>query len=302
MRIITLIGLCFAVTLPLFAQYQIGLIPRVSPDKKVYQKIGYTAIEIAYGSPSMQQRNILGNLIPYQEIWRAGANNATTISISHDIQIDGNTLKAGKYAFFVMAQKTGPWTLIFNRQFDQWGAFDYNETQDVLRIEVTPEALSSSTESLTYSISSSDYQSGQISLSWGHIRISIPFKTNYLPLFQEEVESRASKADANIQWVVYLQGAEFLVDHKWEIDLAGTWLDKSEMGLKKAIDWNEQYYPKDYIEGHLYWTKAKWLALQKKYKEAVVYAEKMKSLEAARYYNRNQQRASIDTLVQRWRP
>ncbi|MEM6700816.1 MAG: DUF2911 domain-containing protein, partial [Bacteroidota bacterium] len=75
---ILLISFWFLVQ-PLSAQYQIGIIPRVSPDKMVYQKIGYTEVEIRYGSPAVNQRPIWGDLVPYDKVWRAGANAATTV-------------------------------------------------------------------------------------------------------------------------------------------------------------------------------------------------------------------------------
>jgi len=79
-----------------FSQYQIGLIPRESPDKGVYQKIGFTSIDIRYGSPKVKGRNIWGDLVPYNQVWRAGSNNATTIEFSTDVNINGKLLQQGK--------------------------------------------------------------------------------------------------------------------------------------------------------------------------------------------------------------
>ena len=112
-------------------------LPRLSPAATVAQTVGVTRIEISYSRPAVRGRTVWGELVPWSEVWRTGANEATTISFSHDVKIDGRDLAAGRYALFTIPRKS-EWTVIFNRVAEQWGAFDYDAEQDALRILVKP--------------------------------------------------------------------------------------------------------------------------------------------------------------------
>lgn len=111
--------------------------PRVSPNAAVSQTIGTTNIDVTYGRPSVNDRVVFGELVPWNAVWRTGANEATTITFSDDVMIEGEMLEAGTYGLFSLPTEDG-WEIIFNNP-DQWGAFDYDETQDVLRVNVDAE-------------------------------------------------------------------------------------------------------------------------------------------------------------------
>lgn len=111
---------------------------RVSPKASIEETVGLTDITISYSRPGVKGRKIWGGLVPYNKVWRAGANEATKITFSTDVKINGKTLPAGSYGFFIIPT-TKNWTIIFNKIADQWGAFTYNETQDALRITAIPE-------------------------------------------------------------------------------------------------------------------------------------------------------------------
>ena len=185
-----------------FSQYQMNLVPRESPDKAVYQKIGYTEVNITYGSPATKNRKIWGELVPYGKVWRAGANNATTVEFSSKITINGTSLDRGKYALFVIPKENDRWTIIFNKTHKQWGAFRYDENEDALRTEILPKTKNDQTENVTYSIRQIGYQQGVIVLHWEYLEVEIPFETNYLEQFQQEVETRASKQPEYLKWIV----------------------------------------------------------------------------------------------------
>ena len=194
----------------IFSQYQIGLVPRVSPDKAIHQKIGYTEVEIKYGSPSVNNRQIWGELVPYDRVWRAGANNATTVEFNSRISLNNMPLDSGKYALFIIPRANDKWTIIFNKNHKQWGAFRYNHDEDALRIDVLPRRNNYPTEELSYSIEQFGYQFGSIILKWDYLQLEIPFETNYLSQFEHEVDSRAAAQPEYINWIVYLQVAEHL--------------------------------------------------------------------------------------------
>ena len=151
---------------------------RISPKASVSQTIGFTEVTISYSRPGVKNRNIWGGLVPYDKVWRTGANEATKITFSKDVTIDGNKLPAGSYAFFAIPTPQ-EWTLIFNKVSDEWGAFTYNETQDALRIKVKPVA-NNFHEWLEYTFSDMKVQkagmknSAVINLVWEKLRV--PFK------------------------------------------------------------------------------------------------------------------------------
>jgi hypothetical protein len=103
----------------------------------VSQVVGVTKIEIVYSRPAVRGRQIWGELVPYNEVWRTGANEATTISFSHNVRVDGHELAAGRYSLFTVPTDS-EWSVIFNREPDQWGAFDYKKSDTVLKIKVKP--------------------------------------------------------------------------------------------------------------------------------------------------------------------
>lgn len=145
---------------------------RISPKALIKQIVGFTEIQIEYSRPGVKGRKIWGNLVPYNVVWRAGANEATKITFSTDVKIDGKKLKAGSYSFFAIpTEKT--WILIFNKVADQWGAFEYNDVEDALRIEVTPIQNNCWQEWLAYTINKSSENKAVVMLEWE--KLKVPF-------------------------------------------------------------------------------------------------------------------------------
>lgn len=146
---------------------------RLSPKAEVMQVVGFTEVRIIYSRPGVKGREIWGGLVPYNQVWRAGANEATKFIFSTDVYIEGKLLKAGSYSFFAIPGKN-EWTLIFNKVADQWGAFEYNEAQDALRIKVKPEKSITHQEWLTYTITKTSDYSAVVRLEWE--KLKVPFK------------------------------------------------------------------------------------------------------------------------------
>jgi len=146
---------------------------RVSPKAGVFQTIGLTDINISYSRPGVKNRKIWGELVPYNKVWRAGADEATKFTFSTDIMIEGKKLPAGSYSFFAIPGQN-EWTLIFNKVADQWGAFTYNEAEDALRIKVKP-VSNPNHEWLLYSFTEMDAKHptvAQINLIWENLKVS----------------------------------------------------------------------------------------------------------------------------------
>lgn len=143
---------------------------RVSPKAGVFQTIGITDVNVSYSRPGVKNRKIWGELVPYNKVWRAGADEATKITFSTDVLIDGKKLPAGAYGFFAIPGGN-EWTLIFNKVADQWGAFTYNESEDALRIKVKP-VSNSNHDWLLYSFTDMTSTTAQLNLIWEKLKVS----------------------------------------------------------------------------------------------------------------------------------
>ena len=141
-----------------------------SPAQTATGKIGSTAVTVNYGSPSVKGRKIWGELVPYGKVWRAGANDATTVDFDTDVKIEGQSLPKGKYAFFAIPDEN-EWTLIFNKNPKQWGAYSYKQEEDVLRVKVKPSKSASFTEALLYEVSANG-----VSLKWENLQVAFSVK------------------------------------------------------------------------------------------------------------------------------
>ena len=139
-----------------------------SPRKEMKGQIGGAEVTVNYGSPSVKGRTIWGDLVPFGEVWRTGANEATSIELSQAVSIEGQNLAAGKYGLFTIPKEDG-WVIIFNEVAEQWGAYDYDETKDVLRVEVSSAANTENSETMDFAI-----EGEAIVLMWDNIKV--PFK------------------------------------------------------------------------------------------------------------------------------
>ncbi|XOV93238.1 MAG: DUF2911 domain-containing protein [Bacteroidota bacterium] len=169
-KISILIGLFSLISLvvlsPLAAQQDKS--KRPSPPKQISEKVDGVNVTIDYSSPGVKNRTIFGGLESFGQVWRAGANEATWIEVSDDVTINGQPLPKGKYSFFIIPRENQDWTIIFNSTWDQWGAYTYDNTLDVLRVDVKPKEIDH-TERLEYTID----EKGNVSMIWSNV--SVPF-------------------------------------------------------------------------------------------------------------------------------
>ena len=140
-----------------------------SPKSKANGTIDKVDVEIKYCAPSVRGRKVWGSLEKYGKVWRAGANENTTVSFSKDVVIDGNNLPAGKYGFFIIPNKEGDWVAIFSKTNDQWGAYNYKQSEDALRVNVSPSITKGMQEQLKYSV-----KRNSIFIAWEYVNLSIP--------------------------------------------------------------------------------------------------------------------------------
>jgi Protein of unknown function (DUF2911) len=141
--------------------------PQPSPAAKAEGKIGDKSIAISYFQPAVKGRKIWGELVPFDKVWRTGANKATSITIDKDLKIGDKTLPAGRYGLFTIPTATD-WTIIFNKDADQWGAYEYSEKKDVLRVKAKSAKSDAFNERMTFAVKEKG-----IVLMWENLMVTL---------------------------------------------------------------------------------------------------------------------------------
>ena len=233
MRAPLLAFLCLALAASAQAQTRDNLLPRESSSALVGQTVGITDVTITYGRPSVKGRTIFGAegsgaLETYGRVWRLGANEATTITFSTDVMIEGQPLAAGTYALFAIP---GPdtWTFAFNRTASQWGAFSYDETQDALRVQATP-ASSANVEQLRFWFEDVTDRSARVMVAWGTVQAGFTVSTDTDAL----VTARAEASTSSDDWRVPFRYATYALTRGLPPHTALVWAER-------AVSLNEAY-------------------------------------------------------------
>ncbi|MGB7068617.1 MAG: DUF2911 domain-containing protein [Pyrinomonadaceae bacterium] len=253
---VVIIAIFFTFCLSSIAQVSL---PRESQKQSILQNVGDTTISIVYHRPNVKGRKVWGELVPYGEVWRSGANEATVFEVSKDVTINGKPLPAGKYSLHTIPSQKD-WTIIFNKKWDQWGSFDYDEKLDALRVTATP-AASDFRESLGYGVGDVGPTSAKIALRWE--RLSVPFTVDI----------------GDIHGRIYPQLVKAIADRKTD----------DVRPLHQAANYVVQFKLKDHYTDALKWVetsiaaretfsnlglKARLFNEQGKTKEAIVLAER----------------------------
>jgi len=203
-------------------------LPRPSPFAKVWQVVGLTEITVDYSSPGVKGRKIWGGLVPYDQMWRAGANSATKVTFSKDVTFAGKPVPAGSYAFFVIPGKSD-WTVILNKKADQGGiGRDYKQDQDLLRVQVKPKAAPFR-ERLAYLVTDFTDDKASLDLEWEKLRLSIPITVD-----TTNQALAAIKNAVDNTWRTYANAARYMLENKKDYD-AGMKLVDQSLALKE--DW-----------------------------------------------------------------
>ena len=144
---------------------------RPSPPAQVSKTVSGTKITIDYSQPSKRGREIFGGLEKYGKVWRTGANETSWIEVSADVEVEGKKLAAGKYGLFTIPGEE-EWTIIFNKKWDGWGAYEYNESDDVLRVNVSSGNTDEVVEQFTINID----DSGDVTLAWDKTQVAFSIR------------------------------------------------------------------------------------------------------------------------------
>jgi hypothetical protein len=161
----------------LTANAQAPRIPEASPTQTIIQDFGLGKVTITYSRPSVKGRVIFGGINPYGQVWRTGANAATTLTFSENAIVEGHSVPAGTYSLFTIPEKN-EWTVILNKTAKQWGAYSYKEADDLLRFKVKPIYLAEKRESFTIQFANVTTSSADLHLVWDHTEIAVHLKTD----------------------------------------------------------------------------------------------------------------------------
>jgi tetratricopeptide (TPR) repeat protein len=199
-------------------------LPRQSQRAEISQRIGITDITINYHRPLVNERKVWDGLVPYGKVWRAGANENTTIAFSDPVQIEGKPLDKGTYGLH-MIPNADEWTIIFSKNSTSWGAFTYDQAEDALRVTVKPKAADMH-NALTYDFDQLQPNSAVVELEWE--KIAVPFKVSVD--VHDVVEASLKKQLRNLSqytWISWDDAANYLLTEKIGLDEALTYTNKS---------------------------------------------------------------------------
>ena len=231
-------------------------LPQPSPSARVEQQVGVTKFSVSYSSPGVKGRQIWGELVPYGELWRTGANAATTLEASRDFTFGGRKVPAGSYALYTIPT-TSTWTVSLNKNPNAGGTRGYDKKNDVARITVTP-AQAPPRERLAFLFSDTTDDATRLDLEWDTLRVSVPIAVDTRGHATANIDKALGDA-----WRPHWSAARYVMDTGGDLNQAIGYIDTS-IGIKPTW-WNN-------------WVKAQILAKQGKRTEAVASAEQAQKL------------------------
>lgn len=195
------------------------VLPRTNPPAAITQRIGVTEVTVKYGRPAMKGRAIFGALVPYDQLWRTGADEATTITADTPFTVNGAAVPAGTYALFTIPAR-GTWTVILDRQAAQWGSYSHRAGDEVVRVTVTPAALERPVESLTFTFDDVTADAATLHVSWERTRVPIRLGVDTVALAVPRLEAALAAEGRR----PYFQAAMFYFENGLDLEKAAAWM------------------------------------------------------------------------------
>ena len=215
----------------LFTNAQNLTTPQPSPSQTIKQNFGISTIELSYSRPGIKGRTVFGDLVPYGNVWRTGANQATTITFGDEVMIGDKKIPAGKYGLLTIPDAS-EWTVIISKQTDVTSPDAYKEDQDVVRIKATPYPLPMSIETFTMSFDDVKSSTCNVSMMWDKTYVMFQVST--------DVDSKVMKQIDNIMnkdTKPYYNAASYYFDNGKDLNLALAWVNKAVEASPKAQPW-----------------------------------------------------------------
>jgi len=199
-------------------------LPLQSQRAEISQRIGITDITISYHRPLMNDRKIWGGLVPYGAVWRAGANENTTITFSDPVLVEGKPLEPGTYGLH-MIPNADEWTIIFSKNSTSWGSFNYDQAEDALRVNVKPKGADMH-NALTYDFDQLQPDSAVVEMEWEKVEVPFKVSVNVDGVVQASLKKQLRNL-SQYTWMSWNDAANYLLTEKIDIDDALTYANKS---------------------------------------------------------------------------
>ena len=199
--------------------------PQASPAASVSQTVGLTDITISYHRPAVNKRKVWGGLVPYNEVWRAGANENTTITFSTPVTVGGKQLPAGTYGLHMMPGESD-WSVMLSSVASAWGSFSYDEKEDVVRFKATPKTVADSEERLEYRFENPTNDSVQVVLEWEKLQLSFPITVDTKAVVLASLKGEL-RGLPRFGWQGWNQAAQWCLTNDTDLDQGLAWADRS---------------------------------------------------------------------------
>lgn len=211
-------------------------LPEKSQQAEVTQRIGYTDITIAYHSPGVKGREIWGEMVPYGKVWRAGANENTIITLTHEVEIEGQKLSAGSYGLHLLPEAE-EWTFIFSKNHTSWGSYFYDAEEDALQVTVPVVTTKESREWLSYDFVKRERDEASVVLYWADKKATLNISMNINEIALDHIRKQL-RSDAYWEWYSWCQAADYCAEYKINTEEALIWIDHSIALRENFSNWD----------------------------------------------------------------
>ena len=195
--------------------------PQPSTTQTIKQNFGLSSIELSYSRPNAKGRNVIGGLVPFGNVWRTGANQATTLNFGDDVTIGNKKIAAGKYGLLSIPGKDS-WVLIITKQVDVTSPADYKQESDVVRVNVKPVMLNDKVETFTMQFTNVKASSCDLNLQWENTSVTLPISTDVDSKVMSQINDVMTKDNRP-----YFNAAMYYMDNGKDLNQALTWFNKA---------------------------------------------------------------------------
>ncbi|MCS6967973.1 MAG: DUF2911 domain-containing protein [Cytophagales bacterium] len=259
-------------------------LPLASPRCEYSQVVGLTKISIRYSRPGVKGRKIWGHLVPYDVVWRTGANEATVITFSDDVWLNDLRIAAGSYALYTIPHRRGEWDVILNKNTRSWGTTGFRPEDNVLAFKAR-RRRAPFTETFSIDIENITRTGADLVMRWEKLAISIPIRVEVDEKVNRNINQAIATAGNN--WRVYANVAEYCLRNHIRLNEAKQWIEKA-LELK----------PDNFLP---HWLRADYAALQGNFQEAIASAEEALRLGIAESGNNFFYKKDLEKSIALWR-
>lgn len=203
-------------------------LPPASSTQTVTQGLGIKNVTLTYQRPSINGRVIFGELVPYGQVWRTGANNIPNLTFEEEVTIEGHQIPAGTYGLLTVPNKD-TWTIILSKNKQQWGAYQYKDSEDFLRFNVKSEKLTNKVETFTIAFENITPKSGKVTLAWENTKVGFNITVDQSEEILASIET-AMQGEKK----PYFQAAQYYFNNDLDINKAAEWVQEADKGNTSA--------------------------------------------------------------------